>query len=68
MYAKSSPAQQDVVAEVWTADLLVLGQALYHWATLSQAVCILCYYVANVSEYIALSVDNPITVFYPNLA
>ena len=30
----SSPPQPDVVAEAWTADLLVFGQALYHWATL----------------------------------
>ena len=34
MYVKSSPPQQDAVAEAWTADLLVLGQALHHWATL----------------------------------
>ena len=34
MYVKSSPPQQDAVAEAWTADLLVLGQARYYWATL----------------------------------
>ena len=34
MYVKSSPLQQDAMAEAWTADFLVLGQALYHWATL----------------------------------
>ena len=33
---KSSPPQQGAVAETWTADFLVLGQALYHWATLPQ--------------------------------
>ena len=37
MYVNSSPRQQDAVAEAWTADLLVLGQALYHWATLPPA-------------------------------
>ena len=31
---KSSPSQQDVVVETWTAEPLVIGQALYHWATL----------------------------------
>ena len=31
---KSSPPQQDAVVETWTANFLVLGQALYHWATL----------------------------------
>ena len=31
---KSSPSQQDARAEAWTADFLVRGQALYHWATL----------------------------------
>ena len=29
---KSSPSQQDAVVETWTADFLVLGQVLYHWA------------------------------------
>ena len=29
---KSSPLQQDAVAEAWTTDFLVLGHALYHWA------------------------------------
>ena len=28
---KSSPAQQDAVAEAWTANFLVFGQALHHW-------------------------------------
>ena len=36
MQVKSSPPQQDAVAEAWTADLLVLGQALYHWAALAE--------------------------------
>ena len=36
---KSSPPQQDAMAETWTADLLVLGQALYHWATLFTSEC-----------------------------
>ena len=31
---KSSPSQQNAVAEGWTADFLVLGQTLYHWAIL----------------------------------
>ena len=31
---KSSPPQQVAVVEAWTADLLVFGQALYHWAIL----------------------------------
>ena len=34
MYVKSSPPQQDAVVEFWTADFLVFGQALYHWAIL----------------------------------
>ena len=34
MYVKSSPPQQDAVVETWTADFLVFGQALYHWAIL----------------------------------
>ena len=34
MYVKSSPLQQNVVTEAWTADFLVLGQVLYHWAIL----------------------------------
>ena len=33
MYVKSSSPQQDTVVEAWTADLLVLEQALYHWDT-----------------------------------
>ena len=28
MLVKSSPSQQDAVAEAWTADFLVLGQVL----------------------------------------
>ena len=39
MYVKSSLPQQDAVAETWTADFLVLGQALYHWATLPPTKC-----------------------------
>ena len=31
---KSSPPQQDAVVKAWTADILVLVQALYHWAIL----------------------------------
>ena len=31
---KSSPPQQDAVSEAWTADLLFIGQWLYHWAIL----------------------------------
>ena len=34
MQMKSSPPQQDAVAEAWTAVFLDLGQALYHWAML----------------------------------
>ena len=36
MLVKSSPSQQDAMAEAWTADFLVLGQALYHQASLYQ--------------------------------
>ena len=32
---KSSSPQQDAMTEAWTADFLALGQALYHWATLT---------------------------------
>ena len=35
MQTKSSPPKQGAVAETWTADHLVLGQALYNWAILS---------------------------------
>ena len=31
---KSSTPQQDAVVEAWTADVIVLGQTLYHWAVL----------------------------------
>ena len=31
---KSSPPQQGAMAEGWTADLLVFGQAVYHWTIL----------------------------------
>ena len=31
---KSSPSQQNVVVKAWTADFLVFGQTLYHWAIL----------------------------------
>ena len=31
---KSSPPQQNAVVEGWTADFLVLRQAIYHWAIL----------------------------------
>ena len=34
MYVKSSPPQQEATTETWTADFLVLGQSLYHRATL----------------------------------
>ena len=34
MLVKSSPPQQDAMAEAWTADFLALGQAFYHWAIL----------------------------------
>ena len=34
MLVKSSPPQQNAVVETWTAEFLVLGQALYHWAIL----------------------------------
>ena len=40
-----TPPQQDAMAEAWTADFLVLGQAVYHWATLFVIwkVCYICY-------------------------
>ena len=34
MYGKSSPPQQDDMAEAWTTDLLVFEQTLYYWAIL----------------------------------
>ena len=34
--------QQDAVAEAWTADLLILWQAVYHWATLPPVVTWKC--------------------------
>ena len=34
---KSSPPQQDAIVKALTADFLVLGQSLYHRATLPPA-------------------------------
>ena len=36
MYVKGSPPQQDAVVKAWTADILVLRQALYYWAILQK--------------------------------
>ena len=41
MYVKSSPPQLDAVAVALTASFLVLGQALYHWATLPPSLAII---------------------------
>ena len=46
---ESSPPQQHVVAETWTAELLVFGQALYHWAILPSITHHHCYYCSHQS-------------------
>ena len=40
MYVKSSPPQQNAVVEAGTADILVLGQALYNRAILPPVFCV----------------------------
>ena len=40
----SSPPQQNAVVEAWAVDLLVFGQALCHWATLSSYAVIMIYF------------------------
>ena len=35
MEVKTSPPQQDAVAEIWTADSSACEQARYHWTTLA---------------------------------
>ena len=49
----SSPPEQDAVAKAWTADLLVLGQALYRWATLPTTLCI-----DSVKEHSLISLEE----------
>ena len=52
MYVKSSPSQQEAVVEAWTADFLVFGHALYHWAILPSLYVTINSYVPTVSTYI----------------
>ena len=48
---KSSPPQQEAMVESWTADFLVFGQALYHWA-IPPPCCWVSLFLKSVYEFL----------------